>query len=83
MSKAIKPSTSRPLWRARIAHRADGDRRAPGGVEHSSGVALTRDCQAALKQAELRVQALTESSSGLELEPLDEEDLELDDDDRG
>lgn len=47
------------------------------------GVALTRDCQAALKQAELRVQALTESSSGLELEPLDEEDLEPDDDDRG
>jgi exodeoxyribonuclease VII small subunit len=44
------------------------------------GVALTRDCQGALKQAELRVQALTESAAGPALEPLDEDDLDGDDD---
>ena len=43
------------------------------------GVALTRECQGALKQAELRVQALTESAAGPTLEPLDEDDLEPDD----
>jgi exodeoxyribonuclease VII small subunit len=45
------------------------------------GVALTRECQAALKQAELRVQALTESADGPALEPLDPDALAPDDDD--
>lgn len=45
------------------------------------GVALTRDCQAALRRAELRVQALTETSEGLALEDLDAQDIESDDDD--
>jgi len=36
------------------------------------GVKLTRDCQGALKQAELRVQALTETDDGLQLEALPE-----------
>jgi exonuclease VII small subunit len=44
-------------------------------------VALTRDCQAALKRAELRVQALTETGAGLVLEDLDAEAIEADDDD--
>jgi len=35
------------------------------------GVALTRECQAALKQAELRVRALTESNAGVALSDLD------------
>lgn len=45
------------------------------------GVALTRDCQAALRRAELRVQALTETSEGLALEDLDAQDIESDDGD--
>jgi exodeoxyribonuclease VII small subunit len=44
------------------------------------GVALTRDCQKALKEAELRVQALTETDAGLALEDVDAEALDLDDD---
>jgi exodeoxyribonuclease VII small subunit len=44
------------------------------------GVALTRECQGALKQAELRVQALTESAAGPVLAPLDEDEIEPDDD---
>ncbi|NJN52004.1 MAG: exodeoxyribonuclease VII small subunit [Gammaproteobacteria bacterium] len=40
------------------------------------GVSLTRDCQAALKRAELRVQALTQTSDGLALEDLDAEDID-------
>jgi len=44
------------------------------------GVALTRDCQKALKEAELRVQALTETDAGLALEEVDAEALGLDDD---
>ena len=44
------------------------------------GVALTRDCQKALKEAELRVQALTETDAGLALEDVDAEALGLDDD---
>lgn len=47
---------------------------------YERGFALLRDCQAALKRAELRVQALTESSEGLVLEELDEEALDSDDD---
>ncbi len=45
------------------------------------GVALTRDCQAALKRAELRVQALTQTDDGLELTDLDDEDIDPTDDD--
>ena len=45
------------------------------------GVVLTRDCQKALKDAELRVAALTQTDAGLTLEELDEETLDLDDDD--
>jgi exodeoxyribonuclease VII small subunit len=45
------------------------------------GVALTRDCQKALKEAELRVQALTETSAGLALEDIDAQELEADDED--
>ncbi len=45
------------------------------------GVALTRDCQRALKDAELRVQALTESDAGLSLEDVEPDDFEPDDDD--
>ena len=35
------------------------------------GVALTRECQAALKAAELRVRALTETNAGAALADLD------------
>jgi exodeoxyribonuclease VII small subunit len=49
-------------------------------VAFERGVALTRECQAALKDAELRVQMLTESSGALALEPL-EEDFEDEDGD--
>lgn len=49
------------------------------------GVALTRQCQNALKHAELRVKALTEREHGTSLDELDDEDYaaddELDDDD--
>ena len=45
------------------------------------GVALTRDCQKALKEAELRVQALTETGAGLTLEDIDTEELEAGDED--
>ena len=44
------------------------------------GVALTRDCQKALKDAELRVQALTETEDGLALEDVDADEFEHDDD---
>ena len=44
------------------------------------GVVLTRDCQKALKEAELRVQALTETDTGVALEDIDVEALDLDDD---
>ena len=44
------------------------------------GVALTRDCQKALKDAELRVQALTETEEGLALEDVDADEFEHDDD---
>jgi len=44
------------------------------------GVVLTRDCQKALKEAELRVQALTETDAGLALEDVDTEAFDLDDD---
>jgi exodeoxyribonuclease VII small subunit len=44
------------------------------------GVALTRECQKALKEAELRVQALTETSAGFALEDIDEQELESGDD---
>jgi len=44
------------------------------------GVVLTRDCQKALKEAELRVQALTETDAGLALEDVDAEAFDLDDD---
>jgi exodeoxyribonuclease VII small subunit len=40
------------------------------------GVVLTRECQAALRDAELRVQALTAESGRLSLEPLDDDALE-------
>ena len=47
------------------------------------GVALTRECQAALKHAELRVRALTETNAGVVLDDLDafrgEEDQDEDD----
>lgn len=45
------------------------------------GVALTRECQKALKDAELRVAALTETDAGLTLEEVDPEEFDLDDDD--
>ena len=45
------------------------------------GVALTRDCQRALKDAELRVQALTESGGDLTLEDIDPDEFDADDDD--
>ena len=45
------------------------------------GVALTRECQKALKDAELRVAALTETNAGLTLEEVDPEEFDLDDDD--
>jgi exodeoxyribonuclease VII small subunit len=45
------------------------------------GVALTRDCQKALKEAELRVQALTETDAGLALEDIDAQAIEEGDDD--
>ena len=45
------------------------------------GVVLTRDCQKALKDAELRVQALTQSDAGLSLEDVDPDEFEPDDDD--
>jgi len=45
------------------------------------GVALTRDCQRALKDAELRVQALTESGGDLTLEDVDPDEFDADDDD--
>lgn len=38
------------------------------------GVKLTRDCQKALRDAELRVQVLTEDDQGLRLDDLDTED---------
>jgi exodeoxyribonuclease VII small subunit len=45
------------------------------------GIALTRDCQQALKAAELRVQALTESDTGAILTDLDSRDIDAADDD--
>ena len=45
------------------------------------GVVLTRDCQKALKDAELRIQALTETDAGLRLEDVDPDEFEPDDDD--
>lgn len=42
------------------------------------GVALTRQCQSALREAELRVKALTEDDNGLEL--VDVDDYEDDED---
>jgi exodeoxyribonuclease VII small subunit len=47
------------------------------------GIALTRDCQKALKAAELRVQALTlsETDSSATLTELDSRDIDAADDD--
>jgi exodeoxyribonuclease VII small subunit len=45
------------------------------------GVMLTRDCQKALKAAELRVQLLTQTESGLALEEFDSHALDSGDDD--
>jgi exodeoxyribonuclease VII small subunit len=45
------------------------------------GIVLTRECQKALKDAELRVAALTETDTGLTLEEVDPEEFDLDDDD--
>ena len=45
------------------------------------GVALTRDCQRALKAAELRVQVLTQGDAGPVLTDLDSRDLAEADDD--
>jgi len=47
------------------------------------GVALTRECQTALKHAELRVRALAESGGGVALTDLDgfDEDDDVEDDD--
>jgi exodeoxyribonuclease VII small subunit len=45
------------------------------------GVALTRDCQRALKDAELRVRALTEAGSELTLDEVDPDEFDADDDD--
>jgi exodeoxyribonuclease VII small subunit len=45
------------------------------------GVVLTRECQKALKDAELRVAALTETDAGPTLEEVDAEEFDLDDDD--
>jgi exodeoxyribonuclease VII small subunit len=42
------------------------------------GVALTRQCQTALREAELRVKALTEEDEGLALTDLEDEDFEAD-----
>jgi exodeoxyribonuclease VII small subunit len=45
------------------------------------GVALTRECQRALKDAELRVRALTESGGELTLDDVDPDEFDADDDD--
>jgi exodeoxyribonuclease VII small subunit len=45
------------------------------------GVELTRDCQKALKAAELRVQTLTQTDAGLALEDMDTRALDASDDD--
>jgi exodeoxyribonuclease VII small subunit len=45
------------------------------------GVALTRDCQRALKDAEIRVRALTQSGGDLTLEDTDPDEFDADDDD--
>jgi exodeoxyribonuclease VII small subunit len=45
------------------------------------GIVLTRECQKALKDAELRVAALTETDAGLTLEEVDADEFDLDDDD--
>lgn len=45
------------------------------------GVAFTRQCQTALREAELRVKALTEEDEGLTLTDLEDEDFEDDDPD--
>jgi exodeoxyribonuclease VII small subunit len=42
------------------------------------GVVLTRDCQKALKDAELRVQALTQTDAGLHLEDVDSDEFDPD-----
>jgi len=42
------------------------------------GVVLTRDCQKALKDAELRVQALTQTDAGLHLEDVDGDEFDPD-----
>jgi len=44
------------------------------------GVALTRNCQRALKDAELRIRALTESGGELSLEDIDTDEFDADDD---
>lgn len=44
------------------------------------GVALTRNCQRALKDAELRIRALTESGGELSLEDIDPDEFDADDD---
>jgi exodeoxyribonuclease VII small subunit len=44
------------------------------------GIVLTRECQKALKDAELRVAALTETDAGLTLEEVDADEFDLDDD---
>jgi exodeoxyribonuclease VII small subunit len=45
------------------------------------GIVLTRECQAALKEAELRVAALTETDAGIVLEEVDPDELDAGDDD--
>jgi len=44
------------------------------------GVVLTRDCQQALKDAELRVQALTQTNGEMKLIDVDPEEFDIDDD---
>lgn len=48
-------------------------------VAFERGVALTRQCQNALREAELRVKALTEDDEGLALTDLEDEEFEDDD----
>jgi len=63
------------IWRCAETRRRPREMKA-----FERGVALTRDCQKALKDAELRVQALTDTEQGLGLEDVDADEFEHDDD---
>ena len=84
MAKTAKPESDTPDFEKALAELEGivstlekGDLSLEAALKHfERGISLTRQCQAALKQAELKVEKLVEKGGKASLEPFESDDDE-------